>query len=145
MSEGFETVHTVSDYYYGPRGGIADFGGKPHYYQSNYDDLDGGDEAYLLWPLDDKTFHLAMEDWKIWIRWEAAFFAGETQTIAPRALPEDRARLTDLKQMLEARLTERPVGLGVARAHAEFRPKNLDAAPHWGWPTLEVKWAVIEC
>jgi hypothetical protein len=30
MSEEFEVVHSVDDYYDGPRTGVADFGGSPH-------------------------------------------------------------------------------------------------------------------
>jgi hypothetical protein len=36
----FEKVYTMTDYYDGPRRGIADFDGRPHFYDSEWDDLD---------------------------------------------------------------------------------------------------------
>jgi hypothetical protein len=40
---GFEKVYTVTDYYDDPRGGIADFCGKPHLYRSLFEDIDHKD------------------------------------------------------------------------------------------------------
>jgi hypothetical protein len=37
----FERVHTMTDYYDGPRGGIADFRGTPHLYESEWRDDEG--------------------------------------------------------------------------------------------------------
>jgi len=87
----FERVHTLTDYYDGPRGGIAEFGGRPHVYTSQYADLRGGFDVYELRPVDDETFRLAIEDWQIWLRWEDAGLAGEATLETHPALPGDRA------------------------------------------------------
>ena len=51
MTEDFEPVHSVDEYYDGPREGMADFGGHPHRYRSMY--LDGAE-----WDPDDDRFEL---------------------------------------------------------------------------------------
>lgn len=107
-----EPVVTVTDFYDGPRGGVAMFLGRPHYYQSRFNDDDGYEDVFDLWPIDDETFDLAREDWAIWLRWEAAFKAGETTIETHPALPEDRERHEALKRLLEGRLppaTPRPL------------------------------------
>ena len=74
----YETVHTMTGYYDGPRSGIADYCGKPHIYESMFEDAPDGSDAFLLQPIDDQTFRLAMEDWAIWCRWERARHSGQT-------------------------------------------------------------------
>ena len=100
-----EIVHTITDYYDGPRGGIADYHGKPHIYNSMWDEAtDDWAEYFALQPIDDETFRLAMEDWAIWERWERAFKAGLTTYDTHPALPEDRSRQDELNEILKPRL-----------------------------------------
>lgn len=93
-------------WYDGPREGIADFQGKPHLYESLWDEKSLGGcwtDLFMLTPLDAETFELALEDWQIWCRWEAAFKAGNTTLETHPALPEDRHRHKELKTMLSER------------------------------------------
>jgi len=38
FTNAFEKVHTMTDYYDGPRKGIADFAGQPHFFESGLND-----------------------------------------------------------------------------------------------------------
>ena len=79
LKQGYERVYTVLDYYDGPRKGIADYHGKPHLYECNFDESKGNcSESFLLALLDTETFQLAMEDWAICQRWKLAYHAAET-------------------------------------------------------------------
>ena len=70
-------VFTVTDYYDGPRKGIANYQGKPHLYECIFDETaDVYSESFLLTPLDLETFQLAMEGWEIWLHWEDAYYSG---------------------------------------------------------------------
>jgi hypothetical protein len=100
----FETVHTVSDFYDGPRGGIASYKGRPHIYKSMFEDASAGSDVFLLEPIDEETFALAMEDWAIWRRWERAFQKGETTEDTHPALSADRPRHDELEALLEPKL-----------------------------------------
>jgi hypothetical protein len=37
----WEKVYTVTDFYDGPRLGVADYNGQPHLYESRWDDSEG--------------------------------------------------------------------------------------------------------
>src|SRR4051812_10340081 len=123
MSGNFETVYTVTDWYDGPREGIANFNGVPHLYQSQFDaTTDDWSDTYLLVPVDEETFHLAMEEWAIWKRWEQVFYEGRATQEAHPALPEDRHRYEELQRLLAGRLA---IDASQAvRAIAEFRPRQ---------------------
>ncbi|MCB9925557.1 MAG: hypothetical protein H6822_25630 [Planctomycetaceae bacterium] len=139
----FEIVHTVTDYYDGPRGGIAEFRGKPHIYESKFDDVaDEYSEAFHLFPIDRSTLELALEDWAIWLRWELAFYRGETDRETHPALPVDRQRHNELRLVLDDLLLIPKRGFFTATA--EFRIRDAPEWPGVGWRPLEVKWSFVE-
>ena len=133
----FEPVYTITDYYDGPRGGIAEFGGKPHTYESYWLDVgdDPTEDIFRLAPVDEETVRLACEDWEIFRRWDAAFRAGQTSESTHPALPDDRTRYEELARLLEGRLTTN--GAGTFCARAQFR-----ANEPWD---LQVEWTRIAC
>lgn len=109
MQNDHEAVHTVTDYYDGPRRGIADFHSRPHAYQSLWDNSeDDWSDAFLLRPIDDETFRLVMEDWEIWNRWHRAFHSGRTTIETHPALPADRHRHDEIAAILKPRLDIEP-------------------------------------
>ena len=136
---GFERVRTVTDYYDGPVRGIADFQGSPHLYEAEWDEQ--GEEyssTFLLSPLSDDAVRLMLEDWDIWLRWEAAFHEGRTTQETHPALPEDRAR----HQQLQALLAAQAAGpIKRVRARAQFRPAGVERAGRIR--SLEVRWEVL--
>lgn len=106
---GHETVFTVTDYYDGPRKGLANYQGKPHFYDCVFDENQNEySDQYRLTPVDEETFRLAMEDWEIWRRWETAFHAGKTDSSSHPALPEDRSRHEELRRILDPILLTDP-------------------------------------
>jgi hypothetical protein len=137
----FEPVYTMTDYYDGPRGGIASFKGKPHLYQSLFADDKDGSDVFELRPVDEETLRLAMEDWNIWLRWEDAFHAGGTTIATHPALAVDRYRHDEIAPVLAARLASLP-GPSI-RARGFFRPKpGHENARRGRW--LEARWEVTD-
>jgi hypothetical protein len=93
LKPGFEEVFTVTDYYDGPRQGVANYQGLPHFYDCFFSEhARDYSNLYRLTPVSHEAFQLALEDWAIWERWERAFHAGETNRDTHPALPEDRDR-----------------------------------------------------
>jgi hypothetical protein len=136
----FERVFTMTDYYDGPRRGIANFGGRPHAYHSPFNRWDDEyDELYELRAIDEETFRLALEEWEIWLRWEAAYHAGAAAADSHPALGPDRPRHDELARRLEARLAALP-GPAI-RARAVFRPIPGQACAPRRW--LEVQWTRV--
>src|SRR5437868_13605566 len=108
MSE-YEIVHTITDWYDGARAGIADLNGAPHYYENQW--LEGEQnwsDIYFLKPLDAKTFALALEDWKMWLRWEKAYKEGKTTQETHPVLPEEKQRHEKLSKVLAGRFIITP-------------------------------------
>lgn len=133
MTCDFECVYTMTEWYDGPRRGIADFEGKPHLYEADSDD---GSEEYIptfrLTPVSTEVLALALEDWAIWERWELAFSEGRTSRDTHPALPEERERHEQLTATIQRALVSNPSH--AIRAHAEFRGRaRLGLA-------LEVRW-----
>jgi hypothetical protein len=103
----WDTVHTVDDWYDGPRGGVADFGGSPHYYRSVYLDSpkwNPDEDRFELTPLPPSAFAAALELQAIWERWRQAHKAGAAPDDPEdeRVLPADRDRRGGLEQVLAA-------------------------------------------
>jgi hypothetical protein len=70
LKPGYEYVFTVTEYFDGPRKGIANYQGNPHFYECIFDEVkDDYSGVFQLTPLDSETLKLAMEDWEIWRRW----------------------------------------------------------------------------
>jgi hypothetical protein len=139
----FEVVHTVPDWYDGPRGGIADYDGVPHLFESEWSDRKDLDpDTFLLMPIDANTFSLVMEDWEIWRRYETALHKGEVALEHHPALPEERSRHLELEKLLESKLVVDPVR--AFRRQAEFRAREDSAWGGYGWVPLEVRWIDIE-
>jgi hypothetical protein len=106
LQPGYEEVFTVVDYYDGPRKGVANFRGQPHFYDCIFDDAKGEySDLYHLTPLSERLFDLAKEDWDIWQRWETAFHSGKATVESHPALPQDRARHEEIRAILDSELT----------------------------------------
>src|SRR5688572_19946270 len=103
MDRPFERVYTVTDYYDGPRGGVADFDGSPHVYRGLFSVSadDWQDDHFELGPLSPEGFALALEDWAMWVRFEAGFRAGAVPMPEDPAdwgvLPAERVRHRDIQ------------------------------------------------
>ncbi|MFJ4649354.1 hypothetical protein ACIP6Q_38460 [Streptomyces bobili] len=69
IADGFERVYAELEWYDGPRVGLADIGGKPHYFDGYGQYL--GDEAdeYRVWPASEAAVQWEREQWAIFARW----------------------------------------------------------------------------
>lgn len=139
LKPGYEAVFTVMDYYDGPRRGIANYQGKPHFYESIFDEAkDDYSDLFRLTPLETKTFELAMEAWAIWKRWEMAYHTGKTTLATHPSLPEDAQRSRELEGLLEKVLvTDSRKSLTLV---GRFEACGSDALPKGVLRPLQVKW-----
>jgi len=135
----FEIVHTCTDWYDGPRQGVANYECRPHFFESEWPDGEVWEaETFLLTPIDSDTLALALEDWAIWRRWETAFQQGETTRDTHPALPVDRERHDEIERALEGRLVSDP--LRAIRKRGEFQVRDDPQWSGYGWRPLEVCW-----
>ena len=137
----FELVHTVTKYYDGPRQGIADHLGVPHFYESRWSDIDTDQEdTFLLMPIPAEIVKLALEDWAIWRRWEVAFHKGQIAADTHPALPEDRERHSELQERLKHSLFIDESKAFCARARFQVQIKEEHEV---GMKPLEVEWTLV--
>jgi hypothetical protein len=133
----FEPVHAITAFHDRPQSGVANFQGRPHFFESEWDEAaDDYASTFRLSPVDSDVVMLAMEDRAISERWWMAFYGGRTTEEPPRVLPEDRARHAELQRRLEKHL--RIDRENYVRARAEFR-----TSPDWngiGLALSEVRW-----
>jgi hypothetical protein len=129
----WERVYTVNDYHDGPRLGVAGFRGRPHVYELQFSDADDEyADRFLLMEIEPELFELVLEDWAIWLRWQAAYQRGDVSLDTHPVLPEDRELHEALKHLVGKRLGAEP-GKSAVMA-AEFRNASE------GWEKLEVQW-----
>ncbi|MFF0478716.1 hypothetical protein [Streptomyces sp. NPDC004284] len=76
ITDGFGRVIVELEWYDGPRVGLVDIDGKPHYFDGYGQYL--GDEAdeYRVWPASPATAELEREQWAIYIDWNERQGAG---------------------------------------------------------------------
>jgi hypothetical protein len=136
---GYEEVFTVTDYYDGPRRGIANFNGKPHLYDCIFDEVrDDYSDEYQLTAIPNHIFDLAMEDWAIWERWRTAFDAGQATNESHPALPQDRTRHDEIRSVLNSALKTDELR-SVVRIGL-FEPIRTPALLRGAMVDMQVKW-----
>ncbi|MFJ4988586.1 hypothetical protein ACIP9H_32895 [Streptomyces sp. NPDC088732] len=100
IADGFERVYAESEWYDGPRAGLADVDGRPHYFLSeDYSHADLADE-YSVWPASDAAVEWEREQWAIFARWNERYEAG---TAGPETHPGEGgidARYDELNLLL---------------------------------------------
>lgn len=97
-----DKILTILDYHDGPRKGIAEFRGKPHYYECVFDKrTDEYTDTYMLSRITEELLEKALESWGIWKRWKRAFDEGQVSIDSHPALPEDRERRDVLERELK--------------------------------------------
>ncbi|MET9888104.1 hypothetical protein ABZZ20_34280 [Streptomyces sp. NPDC006430] len=81
IADGFERVYVELEWYSGPRAGLADVDGRPHYFQG----YDWGEaDEYSVWPASNAAVELEREQWAIFARWNELHEAG---TVGPETHP----------------------------------------------------------
>ena len=135
----FGRVLTVWDYYDGPRSGIAEYEGRLHYYESEWDEAKNNyAQTFRLSPVDEETVDLALKQWRIWRQWELAFHRGETEQSTDPALPGQDSTYAQVESEIEARIRSLT---GFIRAFGEFRPiAEQEDLPTGVLRELEVEW-----
>lgn len=130
-------------YYDGPRSGVAEFDGQPHYYRSIYLDTphwNPDEYRFELSPVTSDVLTAACEMAAIFERWDTMRRATPGFTYTDEefgALPEERARYRELEQFLESSYA----GAAQARrvlVHGQFRGCESSLS-RW-----QVRWRLAE-
>ncbi|MES4890036.1 hypothetical protein [Streptomyces sp. NPDC096012] len=136
IADGFERVYAELEWHDGPRAGLADIEGRPHYFLN--DDYDHADEAdeYRVWPASEAAVDLEREQWAIFARWNERYEAG---SVGPETHPGQGgldARYDELALLLAQHRqapddARRRVGEVRFDAGARYRVEGLDYWFRW--------------
>lgn len=139
---GFEEVFTTTEYFDGPRQGVANYGGAPHFYDCIFSEVKQDFTClYRLTPVVEQIFQLALEDWSIWRRWELSFQTGKTTVDTHPALPEDAVRHREIELLLADRLKTDPSiaivrsGKFISQRRTQIRGVLADFLVKWSNPS----------
>jgi hypothetical protein len=122
----FERVYTIDEWDEGPRSGVANFAGAPHYFRS----VGESRERFELTPLPRELFELILEADALFHRWHpgphtrsAIAFDG-----ASAADGEERARYETLQSDIAAAL-QALAPVAVVRGDFDFDPDRVRWSP----------------
>ena len=136
----FEPVLMIWDYYDGPRTGLAEYQGSPHYFNCPFDTDKGNySEMFELSPVDESFLQSAQRQWKIFREWELKFHTGlaEHKTHPGyRGTDDEYDRLEDDLNSRIKKLIQLPNTFS-----SEFRAlPNQDDLPKYVMRDLEANW-----
>ena len=134
-----DRVYMVWDYYDGVRSGIADYDGKPHYFECPFDDeADEYGDSYELYSISDETLELALEQWAIYRAWELKFHSGKESHDPHPGHGGVDSRYDELEDLIHRSLKVKPVAASVTGI---FTPKkDQPELPVGCIRELEVDW-----
>lgn len=98
----YERVYVENEWYDGPRAGIADIHGVPHRFKSLFDEQE--DEflsTFLVWPVTQKDLELEIEQWHIFVEWNARYESGDVDTESHPGHGGRHARWDEIAALLE--------------------------------------------
>jgi hypothetical protein len=137
-----EHVYVEREWYDGPRAGIADVNGVAHRFDSLFDEKD--DEylgTFRIWPIETAMLELEIEQWRIFVEWNALYEAGKVATDSHPAHGGRSARWDEIEILLKQSRTTVPSG--ALNAVAELINIEGQARYAPSGPAYMFKWRVL--
>jgi len=127
----FEHVYTIDEWQAGPRAGVANFAGAPHFYRSvspGSDVWSPDEDRFELTPLSKELFEMMLEANALFSRWHPGPRTSGRDTADRFASSEGRTRYDELeRQIADALATRLPIA--VMRGHFDFDPDRVRWTP----------------
>ena len=137
-----EKVHVENEWYDGPRAGIADVGGVPHRFQSQFDEAE--DEyvgTFLVWPIDAVTLSLEIEQWQIFVAWNDLYESGASDVKAHPGHGGVSERWDEIQAQLQVARACVPSGAKRAAVKIESLEQGRRYAP--SGPSYRFCWRLL--
>lgn len=137
-----EHVFVETEWYDGPRAGIANVNGLPHRFASQWDEQE--DEylgTFLVWPVHPEELLLEQEQWQIFVRWNDQYEAGTASTDTHPGNPGTNARWDELDALLAGPRAALPEA--AQRARAQMVPLERERRYAESGPSYQMSWGLL--
>jgi hypothetical protein len=138
----FEHVLLETEWFDGPRAGIANVHGEPHRFLSLFDE--GDDEylgSFLVWPVGAEELALEQEQWLIFVAWNDRYEAGEVDIDTHPGHRGTNQRWDELTLLLEPARKAVPANARRAKAN------RIDLGERKRYerigPAYQLSWALL--
>ncbi len=121
-----ERVYVESDWYDGPRAGVADVDGAPHRFKALFDETD--DDylgTFLVWPINHEDLALEIEQWRIFVEWNTRYEADLATVASHPGHGGVSRRYDEIDATLRASRKKSPPTLG---AHGSKSSRSTERA-----------------
>ena len=127
----FERVYTIDEWHAGPRAGVANFAGVPHFYRwvsPQSEAWNPGEDRFELTPLSAELFEMILEANDLFRRWHPGPRTSDDSPENPSGPAGERARYAELeRQIADALATRLPIA--IMRGHFDFDPDRVRWVP----------------
>ena len=137
-----QRVYVENEWYDGPRAGVADVGGVPHRFKSQFDETE--DEylgTFLVWPVDAHILALEIEQWQIFVAWNDLYESGASGINAHPGHGGVSERWDEIQAQLHAARSDVPVDARRAVAKMEPLEQGRRYAPTG--PSYSLCWRLL--
>lgn len=137
-----ERVYVENEWYDGPRAGVADINGVPHRFKSLFDEEE--DEylgTFLVWPVEMEIIDLEIEQWCIFVEWNALYEAGKATIDSHPGHGDLNARWDELETLLKTNRSEVPALAKRAMAQLSYLDKKARYTP--SGPAYLLAWSML--
>jgi len=137
-----ERVYVENDWYDGPRSGIVDINGIPYRFKSLFDEE--GDEylgSFLVWPVDKESLGLEIEQWYIYVEWNALYESGKVGTNTHPGHGGINLRWDELEILLKQSREEIPNEAKKAKVEIETVSRESRYEP--SGPNYKLRWYIL--
>ena len=137
-----ERVYVESEWYDGPRAGVADIGGTPHRFKSLFDEqADEYLETFMVWAIDQSELDLEIELWNIFVEWNVLHESGQATTESHPGHGGRHARWDEIEALLKTSRSSVPPM--AKRATAQLSRIDRDARYAASGPNYMLSWSIL--
>ena len=137
-----ERVYVEKEWWDGPRSGIGDVNGVPHRYVSLFDEeKDEYSDIFVIWPVDMQELELEIEQWLIFVEWNALFESGRADLESHPGHGGRNARWDEIEALLKPRRTDVPAD--AKRAVAQYCPLDREVRYAPSGPAYMLSWRIL--
>ena len=127
----FEHVYTIDEWQAGPRAGVANFAGAPHFFcavSRESDAWSADEDRFELTPLPSELFAMMLEASTLFHRWHPGPRTDGDLALSHLDATGERARYADLERQIADALAAR-LPIAIMRGQFDFDPDRVRWAP----------------